>query len=280
MRDAEAGDTGASGGRPSRLVLLGHPVEHSLSPTFQNAALREAGLPVVYEALDVAPMALNGAIRALIAEGAAGNVTIPYKEAVAALCAELTPLAARAGAVNTFWIDARGRLLGDNTDVGGFDAAVRLALGGAPRNPVVAVLGAGGSAAAVLAAVECWPGARAILHARTRARAEALGARFAGIAGVATALADAVAAADIVVNATPIGLSGDDVPVSPAELRRESTVIDLVYRRGETAWVRLARQRGLRAVDGLPMLIEQGALAFERWFGRPAPRDVMRASIQ
>jgi shikimate dehydrogenase len=267
-------------GGPSRLVLLGHPVEHSLSPTFQNAALREAGIPVMYEALDVAPAALSGALRALIAEGAAGNVTIPYKETVAALCDELTPLAARAGAVNTFWVDPKGRLLGDNTDVGGFDAAVRLALGGAPRDLVVAVLGAGGSAAAVLAAVERWPGARVILHARTRARAKALAARFAGTAGVAGALADAVVAADLVVNATPIGLSGDDVPVSPTELRRETTVIDLVYRRGETAWVRLARQRGLRAVDGLPMLIEQGALAFERWFGRPAPREVMRASVQ
>jgi shikimate dehydrogenase len=267
-------------GRPRRLVLLGHPVQHSLSPTFQNAALRHAGIPLVYEALDVTPTALAVALRELIAEGAAGNVTIPHKEAVAALCAELTPLAARVGAVNTFWVDPGGRLLGDNTDVGGFEAGVRAALGEVPRDPLVAVLGAGGGAAAVLATVEQWPGARAVLHARTKGRAEALRARFAEIAYVAAALGDAVEDADIVVNATPIGTRDDEIPVSPEGLRREATVIDLVYRRGETAWVRLARQRGLRAVDGLPMLIEQGALAFERWFGLPAPRDVMLASVQ
>jgi shikimate dehydrogenase len=265
---------------PRRLVLLGHPVQHSLSPTFQNAALRRAGIPLVYEALDVAPTALATALNALIAEGGAGNVTIPHKEAVAALCAELTPLAARVGAVNTFWVDSRGQLLGDNTDVGGFEAGIRSTLGAPPPKPVVAVLGAGGGAAAVLAAIEPWPGARAILYARTRARAEALSARFAGIARVAAALGDAAEIADIVVNATPIGLRDDDVPVSPERLRRDAIVIDLVYRPRETAWVRLARERGLRAMDGLPMLIEQGALAFERWFGIPAPRDVMRASVR
>jgi shikimate dehydrogenase len=265
---------------PRRLVLLGHPVQHSLSPTFQNAALRQAGIPLTYQALDVAPPDLAGTVRGLVAEGAAGNVTIPHKEAVADLCAELTPLATRVGAVNTFWVDSRGRLLGDNTDVGGFEAGTRSALGDPPRKPVVAVLGAGGAAAAVLAAIEGWPGARAILYARTRARAEALSTRFAGIARVAAGLGEAVEIADIVVNATPIGLRDDEVPVSPERLRRDAIVIDLVYRRGETAWVRLARDRGLRAVDGLPMLIEQGALAFERWFGIPAPRDVMRASVR
>jgi shikimate dehydrogenase len=266
--------------RPRRLVLLGHPVQHSLSPTFQNAALRHAGIALVYEALDVVPSALAATVRGLIAEGAAGNVTVPYKEAVAALCAELTPLAARVGAVNAFWVDSRGRLFGDNTDVGGFEAGARAVLGDAPRKPVVGVLGAGGGAAAVLAAIERWPGARAIVHARTLARAEILSARFADIAVVAPALNDAVEAVDIVVNATPIGMRDDDVPVAPERLRRDATVIDLVYRRGETVWVRLARQRGLRAVDGLPMLVEQGALAFERWFGIPAPRDIMRASLQ
>jgi shikimate dehydrogenase len=266
--------------RPRRLVLLGHPVGHSLSPTFHNAALRHLGIPVAYEAIDVAPSRLRAMIDRLVAEGAAGNVTIPHKEAVAAICADLTPLAARVGAVNTFWVDSRGRLLGDNTDVGGFEAGVRGLLGEIPREPIVAVLGAGGSAAAVLAAVERWPGARAILHARTEARAEALRGRFAATTRVAAVLSEAVESAHIVVNATPIGLSDDAVPVSPQRLPREAAVIDLVYRRGETEWVRRARQHGLRAVDGLPMLIEQGALAFERWFGLPAPRDVMRASVR
>ena len=104
---------------PGRLVLLGHPVSHSLSPAFQNAALRRAALPIRYELLDVAPDALDATLDALIAEDAWGNATIPHKEHVASRCARVSALAERVGAVNTFWIED-GALVGDNTDVGGF----------------------------------------------------------------------------------------------------------------------------------------------------------------
>lgn len=262
---------------PGRLVLLGHPVAHSLSPAFQNAALRTAGIPLVYEALDVAPDALPSVLRDLAAARGAGNVTIPHKEAVARLCARLTPLASRVGAVNTFWTEA-GALVGDNTDVGGFDAAVRSLLGAPPRDVKVAVIGAGGSAAAVLAAVERWPGCTAALWGRTAERARALATRFPQAAAVEF-LAEAIRGADVVVNATPIGLDGDDVPVPPPLLRRRAAVVDLVYRRGSTPWVRLARAYGLRATDGLPMLIEQGALAFERWLGIAPDREAMWRAV-
>ena len=152
--------------RPTRLVLLGHPVAHSLSPAFQNAALRRAGIPLVYEALDVPPEAFAGTLLGLAAQGAAGNVTIPHKEAAAAACARLTTLAARVGAVNCFWVQD-GALVGDNTDVGGFDAAARALLGRVPGNCRVALLGAGGSAAAVLGAVERWPACYVALWSRT-----------------------------------------------------------------------------------------------------------------
>ena len=152
--------------RPGRLVLLGHPVAHSLSPIFQNAALGAAGITTRYEALDVSYDALEPTLRALVRDGAAGNVTIPHKERVAQLCDTLTPLAARLGAVNTWW-SVNGRLHGDNTDVGGFDDAVVHLLGNIPVGAKVAVLGAGGSARAVVAAVSAWSNAHVAIWART-----------------------------------------------------------------------------------------------------------------
>ncbi|HMI47432.1 MAG TPA: hypothetical protein VK481_02035, partial [Gemmatimonadaceae bacterium] len=128
---------------PGRLVLLGHPVAHSLSPIFQNAALRAAGMSMLYEAVDVLPRDLRALLKKLKDLGVAGNVTIPHKVAVHASCDELTDIAERVGAVNTFWFDA-GRLHGDNTDVGGFDAAARALLGGDTTGARILVLGSGG----------------------------------------------------------------------------------------------------------------------------------------
>jgi shikimate dehydrogenase len=258
--------------RPSRLVLLGHPVAHSLSPRIQNAALRSAGIPLEYVALDVAPADLPATLDALIAEGAAGNVTIPHKEHVAAR-ASLTPLAQRAGAVNTFWVEGPA-LHGDNTDVLGFDATVRALLGGPPRGSV-AVLGAGGAAAAVLAAVEHWNGAVAVVHSRTPERVSTLCARFPGMSHPARSVGEALDHAVLVVNATPVGLRDDTHPIDLDRVPRAAAVIDLVYRIGGTSWSRAAVNRGHRACDGLPMLIEQAAAAFERWFGVRADREAM-----
>jgi shikimate dehydrogenase len=264
--------------RPSRLVLLGHPVAHSLSPLFQNAALRSAGIPLEYAAIDVPPERLDAVLGALAREGAAGNVTVPYKERAAAACRRLTPLASRVGAVNTFWSE-RGELVGDNTDVGGFDAATRRLLGGAPRGARVALLGAGGGAAAVLAAVESWPEARAVVYARSASRAAALAARYPAAARASDTVDGALADATLVVNATPVGLADDAHPVPVEQLPRRAAVMDLAYRRGETAWIRAARARGHRACDGLEMLLEQGALAFERWLGVEPDRAAMRAAL-
>jgi len=264
---------------PRRLLLLGHPVAHSLSPLFQNAALRAAGLPLRYEALDVPPERFRETLRALAREGAAGNVTVPHKGAAAAACDRLTPLAARVGAVNTFWTEADA-LVGDNTDVGGFDAAARALLEREPGALRVALLGAGGAAAAVLAAVERWTAASVAVWNRSPARAARLAAAYPGVATPEEFLARAVRGADLVVNATTVGLDGDEVPFHPAILGRGTAVLDLVYRRGETAWVRLARARGLRAADGLTMLVEQGALAFERWTGVAPDRAAMWAAVR
>jgi shikimate dehydrogenase len=231
---------------------------------------------LAYVALDVAPEGLNSVLTELVAERAAGNVTIPHKEAVAGR-ATLTPLAERAGAVNTFWIED-GDLHGDNTDIGGFDATVRSLLGRAPTG-VVALLGAGGSAAAVLTAVEGWPGCTVRVHARTPQRAEALCARFSSIARPVGILDATLAGAALVVNATPIGMRDGAHPAPLDRIPADAGVVDLVYRPGGTPWSRAAIERGHPATDGLPMLIEQGALAFERWFGIAADRAAMWASL-
>lgn len=260
--------------RPGRLVLLGHPVAHSLSPRFQGAALARAGIPLAYEALDVPPSELSTTMRALRGVHAAGNVTIPHKSAMALLCDRVTPIAARTRAVNTFWHEAE-ELVGDNTDVGGFDALVATLYGVAPRNARVALIGAGGAAAAVCEAISHWDGARVFIVARRPASASALAERYPDLAARAGSLSEGIHDATLVVNATPVGLTGDAMPVDPELLPRDAYVIDLAYRAGETAFVRAARARAHRAADGLAMLVEQGALAFERWFGIAPDRTAM-----
>lgn len=270
---------------PRQLVLLGHPVAHSLSPLFQQAALDACGIAMRYDTRDVAPDALPAALDALRAAGAAGNVTLPHKTDVLARCDEVTPLARRVGAVNTFWVDDAGRLCGDNTDVGGFEAAVRAVC---PRDLAglrVLVLGAGGAALAVREAVASWPGATLAAWARNAEQSQrlvaALGARGHAVPADVEALAAAARSADLIVNATPVGLaSHEGMPMPVAAIPDGVAVLDLTYRRGEpTPWVAACRARGLTADDGLRMLVEQGALAFERWFARPAPRDVMLRAV-
>lgn len=263
---------------PSRLVLLGHPVTHSLSPVFHNAALRAAGLALRYTALDVLPDALPRVLDALRQEGAAGNVTIPHKRAVALACGHVTAVARRTGAVNTFWIEG-GALCGDNTDVAGFGAAVERLLGAAPGSlwpRRIALLGAGGAARAVLAAAELHGGVTVDVHARTPAHAAALAGEF---ACASVRRGDPAPDAGLVVNATPMGMADDAHPLPIDAIPEGAAVLDLVYRPGETTWVRAARARGHVAADGIEMLLEQGALAFERFTGRAPDRGVMRASI-
>ncbi|MFI5230950.1 MAG: shikimate dehydrogenase family protein [Gemmatimonadales bacterium] len=265
--------------RPGRLVLLGHPVAHSLSPALQGAALRRAGIPMTYEAMDVEPAQLAQVAGLLRDGGAAGNVTVPHKHAFTALCGRRSPVAERVGAVNTFWTE-QGELVGDNTDVGGLDAAVHRHFGRPSERGVVVVLGAGGAAAAVIAAAERWSSAEVRIVARTRQRADALASRFGRAAAPFDDAAEAMQGAWLVVNATPVGLDGRELPLNPALIPAGTDVLDLTYRRGETPWVHACRARGLRAADGLAMLVEQGALAFERWFGVIPDRDAMWAAAR
>lgn len=266
-------------GHIARLVLLGHPVAHSLSPRFQRAALDAAGIGVRYDAVDVGPPDLTRVLASFAESGVAGNATVPHKEALAAACAIRSPLAERVGAVNTFWYDADGALVGDNTDVGGFHAAIR-AVVDTERDQVVALVGAGGSAAAVLAAVVEWPGARVHVWSRRGERAVALTSRAPRVARAAATLAEALDGATLVVNATPLGLKPDDPHPVPLPLLPPGAVVyDLAYAPARTPWVRAARRIGRAAEDGLGMLVAQGALAFQRWFGREPDASAMWAAL-
>lgn len=262
--------------RPPKLILLGHPVSHSLSPVIQNAALQKAGIPLTYETLDVTPAKLDAAIDRAMAESWAGNVTVPLKEAFFERCMKLTPIAERAGAVNTFRV-RNGVLMGHNTDVGGFDAAVRRLFGGdLPVMPVVALLGAGGGARAALAAMERWPDAKVRIWSRKKERAKATAERYPRVAEAVEKKEQALVGATLVINATPLGLKDTDTPVVPADkIPADAAVIDLAYRKGGTKWVQALRKRGLKAEDGLAMLVEQAALAWSWWFGADPDRTVM-----
>lgn len=244
----------------------------------QNAALRHAGLPLHYEALDVPPGALAETMRRAREESWAGNVTVPHKVAVAQLCDSLSHEARIAGAVNTFWAKS-GSLHGDNTDVAGFDRACT-AFGTTKRAAVVACLGAGGGAAAVCAAVSGWPGATVRVLARRHEAALSLAARFSGSVSAFATPERWLEGASLVVNCTPIGLAGDELPLLVHLLPGDVDVMDLSYRIGETPFIHAARARGLRATDGLDMLIQQGALAFERWCSQPPDLDVMRNAVR
>ena len=239
----------------TRLVaLLGHPVAHSLSPRMQNAAFAARALDWAYVACDVAPERLADAVAGLRALGFAGaNVTIPHKGAAAELCDELDDLARRSRAVNTLTFDERRGVVGANTDGPAVAGSVEAA------GASVLVLGRGGAAQSAAVALE---------------DAGAASVRFAsrGDDGWPPEPGDAT----ILVNATPLR---DEVPVAP---RPGDQVVDLAYRPDgrPTALVAAARAAGCRTVvDGLEILVRQGAASFELWTGVPAPLDVMRAAI-
>ncbi|MEA2394332.1 MAG: shikimate dehydrogenase [Solirubrobacteraceae bacterium] len=255
----------------TRLGVIGWPVAHSRSPAMHNAGLRAVGLTDWrYQYLPIPPDLLAEAVRALPAAGFVGaNVTIPHKEAALALADEATDTARAIGAANTLTFAADGAIHADNTDAPGLLAAL-----GDERPRTAVVLGAGGSARAAVHAL-VGAGAAVAVWNRTPERARAL-ARELGAEAVAE-----LAPADVLVNCTAVGLDDPsstfkDLPLSADSLDQYACVVDLVYRAGGTLLIREARRRGAHAVDGLEILVSQGALSFERWTGRAAPTDVMR----
>jgi shikimate dehydrogenase len=258
-----------------RLGVLGWPVRHSRSPAMHAAALAALGLDGWhYQQLPVPPELLAETVRALPRLGFVGvNVTLPHKEAALALATEATDAAREIGAANTLSLGPDGAIAADNTDAPGLLAA----LGEPVAGRTALVLGAGGSARGAAWALRAAGAADVAILNRTRERAEVLAADLAG--GVR--VADAAEPADLLVNCTTVGLhDADAAPIDLAALDRYGTVVDLVYRPGGTALSREARRRGLPSVDGLEILVHQGALSLEIWTGRTPPLDVMRAAAR
>ena len=259
--------------------VIGDPVRHSLSPRLHNAAYRALGLDWVFAAFEVPNGDAAAALEAARVFGFVGlSVTMPHKTAMAALCDELSAGAAELRSVNTVTLSAGGNAMGDSTDGDGFlrslaDADVEVAGRGA------LVLGAGGAARAVARTLGA-AGARVQVAAR-RAGAAADAATLArGVVIDWDDRAAAASAADIVVNATPVGMAADSSLPLPAEvLGPNLVVVDLVYEPRETPLLAAARAAGARTVPGLGMLVHQAALQVEVWSGRPAPVEAMRAAV-
>jgi shikimate dehydrogenase len=275
---------GAAAALPVRALLLAHPAGHSLSPDMHDAAFAAIGLRGRYGAVDVPPAELGTAVARLRADLSllGANVTVPHKQAVMAHLDRLAPLAERLGAVNTIRRDGDA-LVGDNTDAPGFARAIT-ALGRPLRGEVAVVLGAGGAAAAVVAALVD-AGARVLVHNRSPERARALAARWSssGVRALTDGELEAASSdAAWLVNTTTVGMQGGPPgsPIAAEALPRAGAVVDLVYRPRRTPLLDAARARGLPTEDGVAMLVHQGALAFEMWTGRSAPVDVMRAAVE
>lgn len=262
-----------------RLVLIGHPVSQSLSPAMHNAALEAAGMDLRYEALDIAPENLDSTLAELAKVPCGGNFTMPHKKAAMHSMRVISDVAQHVGAINTFWGDGYGALDGDNTDVAGFDGAARDLLGEIPEGIRVAILGAGGAAAAALTAIDEWPGATASVHARDLARAMSMRMRHSAVVRACSMRDPCLGEASLVVNATPVGMAGDEMPIELDGLRPDAFILDLVYSPSETALVRETRARGHKSADGLRMLLHQGVAAFELWFHQKPDASVMWSAL-
>ena len=262
---------------PALAGVLGHPVAHSRSPAMHNAAFAHLGLDWLYVKLPVPPGLFEETVRALPASGYRGtNVTIPHKLAALALADRATAAARAVGAANTLTFGDGGAIEADNTDAGGFLDA----LGSSPRGRTALVLGAGGAGRAVAWALREGGAERVAVWNRTPERALSL-ARELEVVHVARP-----ASAEIVVNATSVGLEPERseeetiAALGLEGLEPPAVVVDLVYAAGATPVLAWGERTGARLVDGLEVLVRQGARSFERWTGRSAPLEVMRAAVR
>jgi len=269
-----------------RVVLIGHPVAHSLSGAMQQAAFDSLGVDAVYESWDRPPIELADAIAELRGDAFLGaNVTIPHKERVVPLVDRITEEAHATGAVNTITREGK-RLVGHNTDVPGFKIALDKLVGKQkmPRHAVL--LGAGGGARAVVHGLITEGFQRIIVFNRHLHRAEGL-VKFFGRSAAhmdlrampwhESIIEAELAKTKVLINATSIGLTSDESPIPGEILHADLLVLDLIY--AHTRLLRDAKAAGASVSDGELMLLNQGAAAFTLWTGQPAPLDVMQAAL-
>jgi len=274
------------------VTLLGHPVEHSLSPRLHNPAFEAQGVNAVYVATPVRPEHIEDAVAGLRALQFLGaNVTVPHKEAVRPLLDAVSDRAAAVGAVNTI-VREGDTLRGDNTDVAGFLAPLVEAVGDALDGARMVVFGAGGAARAVVyGLLDRYRPARLTLVARRPEQAEALSADLDGCDATdalrVTTFADAgdaVRDSRLLVNATPLGMAPDRASQTPwpdaSDLHDDQVAYDLVYTPEETRFLRAAAAQGATTIGGLDMLVEQAAAAYRQWTGRDMPTNAVRDALR
>jgi shikimate dehydrogenase len=269
-----------------KLAVLGQPIAHSRSPAIHNAALEALGLAGEwsYEAIEVSPDEFEARVRAMPGEGYAGaNVTIPHKLAALRLADTVSDAAGEIGAANTLSF-AAGAIAADNTDATGFLEALEAP----PAGMRALVLGGGGSARAVVWALRR-AGAEVAIWNRTLEKAEGLAADFGASLARPTGEQLQTSDFDLLVNATSVGLEGTgpqgDGGLKALQLNADAfherhTVVDLVYGPTETALAAAARQRGARVVDGLDVLVHQGAASLRLWIGTDPPIETMRKAAR
>ncbi len=269
-----------------RVVLIGHPVAHSLSGAMQQAAFNALGVDATYETWDRAPIELAETVAELRTDAFLGaNVTIPHKERVVPMVDRLTEEAHAIGAVNTITREGK-RLVGHNTDVPGFKVALDRLVGKQKMPRQAVVLGAGGCARAVVYGLITEGFQRVIVFNRHLHRAESMVKHFGRSAAHMelrampwheSIIEAELAKAKVLVNATSVGLTSDDSPVPLEALHSELRVLDLIYAR--TRLLRDAESAGCVVADGELMLLHQGAAAFTLWTGQPAPLELMQARL-
>ncbi len=265
---------------PDRYAVIGHPVAHSRSPFIHALFARETGQTLSYERLDVPPAGFQRAVREFFTGGGKGlNVTVPHKEAAAALVDDRSPAATLAKAVNTIRQSASGALIGDNTDGVGLLRDLEQHFGLTLAGMRVLILGAGGAARGVLGPLlerrlECL-----VIANRTAARAAELAAEFGAIGAVIGAGFGDIEARpfDLIINATAASLAGEVPPIPAGVISAKTVCYDMAYAAGDTAFTHLARQSGAAAAhQGFGMLVEQAAESFYLWRGvRPATAPVL-----
>ena len=270
------------------LGVFGDPIGHTLSPAIQNAAIKEAGLDMVYLPFHVTPDSLQKAVEAIRALGLAGvNVTIPHKEKILPLLDEISEEAARIGAVNTV-VNREGRLTGHNTDGRGYVRSLSEEAGFDLKGKRIALLGAGGAARGILSSILEAGALEVTVVNRTVERAATLAGEFSeffpassvkAVALEKAALAPVIENTDLLINSTSVGMGGK-VPFNPLvlsldRLPKGALVSDIVYRPLDTALLKSARRSGHAVHKGLGMLIYQGAIGFELWTGKEARTEAM-----
>ncbi len=277
---------------PARLAVIGDPIGHSRSPQMHNPALQACGIDAQYIRVQVPVGSVAQAFRQFAACGFLGvNITIPHKFEALDAVDVLDPLARQLGAVNTLAV-REGKLHGYNSDGPGFLRSVKEAFGADIEDLRVLIIGAGGGAGRAVAVQSALSGCqKLVLVNRSQAKAEAVAAEI-GTLGCCPevtvtawsddALGSALAEVDLIVNATSLGMKPSDARLLPeGVLRADHLVFDMVYRAdGCTPLLADAREAGARTVDGLSLLLHQGAISFEHWFDRPAPLEAMRVGLQ